>query len=203
MNATQILSKSEVLLVLQDLHRRGRRSANSRLNLIVFRLSCCCGLRVKEISGLNCGDVMLGSRPAIHIRKAITKGEAGRRKARIVPLWWDQGTRDDIARWLEYRQECGADAASPLLIGQSRGMRRRLTRSALQRRWRTAIRCLGAERVRQLHIHCGRHSFCSLSLAAGRNLIEVRDAAGHSNVATTSIYLHACGDRELPDVFGS
>ena len=50
------------------------------------------------------------------------------------------------------------------------------------------------ERVQELSIHAGRHSFCSHALAGGRNLIEVRDAAGHANVATTSAYLHAVHD---------
>ena len=42
----------------------------------------------------------------------------------------------------------------------------------------------------QITIHHGRHSFCSHALGGGRTLAEVRDAAGHANVATTSIYTH-------------
>ncbi len=45
-----------------------------------------------------------------------------------------------------------------------------------------------------LSIHCGRHSFVSHSLAGGRTLAEIRDAAGHANVSTTSIYLHIVHD---------
>ena len=41
-----------------------------------------------------------------------------------------------------------------------------------------------------LTIHHGRHTFISHALAGGRTLAEVRDAAGHSSVLVTSVYLH-------------
>jgi len=47
--------------------------------------------------------------------------------------------------------------------------------------------------ARELTIHHGRHTFCSHA-AKLRTLVEVRDAAGHSNIATTSIYLHTVTD---------
>ena len=54
-----------------------------------------------------------------------------------------------------------------------------------------------------LTIHHGRHTFISHALAGGRTLAEVRDAAGHSNVSTTSGYLHvAVEDDELGNLFG-
>ncbi len=40
----------------------------------------------------------------------------------------------------------------------------------------------------------GHHSFVSHALAGGRSLAEVRDAAGHANIATTSVYLHIATD---------
>src|SRR5687767_2722833 len=54
----------------------------------------------------------------------------------------------------------------------------------------TACRVLGAERLENLTIHHGRHTFISHALAGGRTLAEVRDAVGHSNVSITSGYLH-------------
>ena len=51
-------------------------------------------------------------------------------------------------------------------------------------------RVLGTERQAELTIHHGRHSFVSHALAGGRTLAEVRDAAGHANIATTSVYVH-------------
>jgi site-specific recombinase XerD len=65
-----------------------------------------------------------------------------------------------------------------------------------ERRFKTAIGCLGSERVKVLSIHCGRHSFCSHALAGGRTVVEVRDAAGHASVSTTNIYLHLVEEDE-------
>jgi len=53
---------------------------------------------------------------------------------------------------------------------------------------------LGAARLVTLTIHHGRHTFISHTLAGGRTLAEVRDAAGHANVSLTSGYLHFAVD---------
>ena len=36
--------------MLAELHRKASRSKNTRLNLVIFRLACCCGLRASEIA---------------------------------------------------------------------------------------------------------------------------------------------------------
>lgn len=203
MDGSKILSRSEVAAVLADLERRGKRSLNSRLNLIVFRLSCCCGLRAKEIVGLDMGDVAVSSpRSAIRVRKEITKGQDGKRRSRIVPLWWDAGTAADIAAWKQFRLDSGAGKDDPFLCQQQPGHTgKRINESLAAKRWRTAIKTLGTARAKQLSIHCGRHSYCTHALFVGRSLAEVRDAAGHRNISTTSIYLHYLERPGIPDLF--
>ena len=204
MLSARILLRDEVAVVLKDLRRRSRRSINARRNLIVFRLACCCGLRCCEIAGLNLDDVCVdGPKPLIRVRRAITKGESAKRMARDVPLWWDAGTLADIATWKAYRLATGAALDSPFICGvlqESLGARR--DRRSLFKYWRTAIAALGIERVRQLSIHKGRHSFCSHALDAGHSLVEVRDAAGHSSANMTSKYLHLLPREHCADIFG-
>lgn len=203
MDGSKILTREEVQHVLFDLKVRAKRSINSRLNKIIFRLSCCCGLRVKEICGLDLGDVMAGGpRPGIRVRKDITKGREGKRRARLVPLWWDAGTLADIAAWLEYRRASGASKDDPFVCGHTKGCwGERLTEDRAAKRWRTAISVLGQERRMQLSIHCGRHSFCSHALGIGRSLAEVRDAAGHASISSTNIYLHFLEKTGVQDLF--
>jgi integrase len=55
--ATKILTRGELATVLADLKRKAERSAGARLNLVIFRLACCCGLRVSEIAGLRLADI--------------------------------------------------------------------------------------------------------------------------------------------------
>jgi integrase len=73
-----------------------------------------------------------------------------------------------------------------------------LQRHALRRRFLSACGVLGRERARTLTIHHGRHTFISHALAGGRSLAEVQAAAGHSNVAVTSAYLHIVVDDAEP-----
>lgn len=200
-DATQILSRSEIAEVIADLKRKAKRSINTRQNLMVFRLATCCGLRVSEIVGLNLGDLRLGiGRPYIQVRKTIAKGG----KARRVPLWWDAGTLADLEAWKHERQQQGGRTSDPVVCSQQTGtMGGRLDRFNVRKRFLSSCRCLGPERVKELTIHHGRHSFVSHALAGGRSLAEVRDAAGHSNVSITSIYTHVATDDDegVGDIF--
>ena len=203
LDPTMILSREEVMAVIQDLRRRAKRSISSRMNLAIFRLSACCGLRCKEIQGIEADDFILGgARPILRVRKAITKGREDQRKARKVPLWWDKGTYSDLAAWLdEARRNTGL--SNPLVIHNLRegSIGKQLCRRVVAARWTTAIRVLGPDRVKQLSIHKGRHTFISHALHAGHSLPAVRDAAGHASINRTSIYLHAINDDKVPDIF--
>ncbi len=207
------LTLDEVIRVVADLRRLAKRRMSPRLNLTIFRLACCCGLRRGEISGLLLGDVNLtGPEPFLHIRAEITKadpvptpeGQPHQRRAheRYVPLWWDSQTLADITWWYEYRTKVmGDEPDQPFVCGLSiLNHRKVLPDFQIARRWRTAIRCLGPERVEQLSVHCGRHTAATLSLEAGRSMLEVQAMMGHRDPRTTSIYLHAI-NRNLPDVF--
>jgi CheY-like chemotaxis protein len=75
--------------------------------------------------------------------------------------------------------------------------------SHLRKRFRTACKVLGAERIDRPTIQHGRHTFISHSLAGGRTLAEARDAAGHANVSITSGYLLvAVADEEVGKLVG-
>ena len=197
---TKILGRSEIADVLADLKRK-HRSVNTRQNLIIFRLATCCGLRVTEICGLSLSDVKLAIRkPYLRIRKAYAKGK----KPRRVPLWWDKGTLADLEAWHAERKSQGAKANDFFVCAQSkRAFGNQLTRQNVRKRFISSCDVLGVERQNELTIHHGRHSFISHALAGGRSLAEARDAAGHSNISTTSVYTHVAVDDndEIGDLF--
>ena len=86
---TKVLTRREIHAVLADLRSRATRSKNARLNLVIFRLATCCGLRASEIAQLHTNDIRVEMpRPHIRIRVGASKGG----KSRRVPLWW--GSRD-------------------------------------------------------------------------------------------------------------
>ena len=64
---TKILTRGEMAAVLADLRRKAPRSKNTRLNLVIFRLAACCGLRASEIAMLQVADVRT-ELPRPHLR---------------------------------------------------------------------------------------------------------------------------------------
>jgi integrase len=197
---SKILQPEEIRLVLADLARRGRRSLNSRMNRIVFRLACCAGLRASEIAGLVLADVQVDStRPQIRVRKEIAKGH----KPRKVPLTWDEGTLNDLCDWKRFRREQGAGDDDRFVCSQHRDtLGKPLDRRNLRKRFKVACRCLGPERLAELTIHHGRHSFVSHTLHGGRSITEVRAAVGHASLSVTSLYSHLVEDSgEIGNLF--
>ena len=197
---SKILQPREIKLILADLARKGRRSLNTRMNRVIFRLACCAGLRVSEIGGLTLADVQVDStRPQIRVRKEIAKNH----RPRKVPLTWDQGTLDDLREWKRFRRERGADDNARFVCSQHKdALSNALDRRNLRLRFKSCCKCLGPERQSELTIHCGRHSFISHALHRGRSITEAREAAGHRSIQTTSLYAHLVEDSgEIGNLF--
>jgi integrase/recombinase XerD len=155
-------------------------------------LACCCGLRVSEIAALQLDDVVVDvPRPHLRLRRGATKGG----RSRCAPLWWDAGTLDDLLAWKAQRVAHGAGGGDPFVCSvQVHRHGLPLRRAALRRRFLSACKILGIARLQTLTIHHGRHTFISHALAGGRSLAEVRGAAGHASLLTTSVYLHVAVD---------
>ena len=143
------------------------------------------------------------SEPSLKIPKAIAKGRKTKRvngqrvqvgnraTARHVPLWWDQGTLDDIRAWKHERERQGAGANDYFICAQQDGVSgRRLDRRNARTRFIRACKALGEDRAGEITIHDGRHSFISHALAGGRSLAEVAEAVGFNDITTTEIYTH-------------
>ncbi len=188
LDESKILTRRELATVLAVVPR----TANQNRNRIILRLACCCGLRVSEIVALRMDDVVVGaSRPHLRLRRETTKGK----RPRSVPLWWDAGTLEDLTAWQADRLEQGAAERDPFVCSVQANRRGEpIQRAAIRRRFLSACKVLGPERLGTLTIHHGRHTFISHALAGGRTLAKVRAAAGHSNVAVTSAYLHLVVD---------
>jgi integrase len=197
---SKILQPNEIARVLADLARKSRRSLNTRMNRVIFRLSTCCGLRASEVAQITLADVQVdSSQPKIRIRREVGKG----RKARKVPLHWDATTLSDLSDWKRFRREQGASDDAPFVCSQHRDtLGNHLDRRNLRKRFKVVCKCLGPERQAELSIHNGRHSFVSHAINGGRSVVEARDAAGHSSLAITSVYAHLVeSDEQVGNLF--
>jgi site-specific recombinase XerD len=138
------------------------------------------GLRVSELTGLNCGDVTLGT-------GANVRCEGKGRRQRAVPL--TSPVEALLRVWLRERAGRPTDPLFPTRTG------RNLSRDAVALRVSThastaAQRCpslLG----KRIHPHVLRHSCAMSLLQAGVDTSVIALWLGHAGVRSTDAYLHA------------
>ncbi len=138
------------------------------------------GLRVSELIGLRCGDVVLGT--GAHIR-CLGKG----RKERCTPLRRD--TAKVLQTWLKERRANSDQPLFPSMRGD------RMSRDAVEHLVRkhcltASLSCpsLAGKRVSP---HTLRHSTAMELLQHGVDQSVIALWLGHESIETTQIYLHA------------
>ena len=167
--------RDHALLTACDLSRwEGRRD---RALLLVAAQT---GLRVSELTGLNCGDVTLGTGASV---RCLGKG----RKHRAVPL--TTPTQAVLRVWMTERAGLPGQPLFPTRTG------RRLSTDAVQRLVRqhaaaAAVRCPSI-RPDKLHPHILRHSCAMTLLHAGVDTAVIALWLGHADIRSTNAYLHA------------
>ena len=146
----------------------------------MLTLAAHAGLRVSELIGLNCDDVVLGT--GAHVR-CHGKG----RKQRAVPLTND--AQAVLATWLGERAGRPHDPLFPTRTG------RRLSRDAVEQRVSTHAKTAAATSAslknKALHPHVLRHSCAMSLLQAGVDTSVIALWLGHADVRSTQPYLHA------------
>lgn len=138
------------------------------------------GLRLSEITGLNCADVTLGIGANV---RCLGKG----RKHRAVPL--TSPTHKVLRVWLAER---GGQPPEPLFPTRTG---RRLSADAVQRLVHghaiTAARRCPSIQPERLHPHVLRHSCAMALLHAGVDTAVIALWLGHADLRSTNAYLHA------------
>ena len=165
----------DALLAACDLSRwEGRR--DRALLLVALQT----GLRVSELTGLNCGDVTLGTGASV---RCLGKG----RKHRAVPL--TTPTQAVLRAWMTERAGLPGQPLFPARTG------RRLSTDAVQRlvHLHAAAAALSCPSIRpdKLHPHILRHSCAMTLLHAGVDTAVIALWLGHADIRSTNAYLHA------------
>ncbi len=160
----------------------------------LVRVAAYAGLRRGELVALRWRDVDFAGRKII-VRRSLSGETEVRstksRPAREVPLPAQASSAlDRISQRGEFT---GADD----YVFCSR-LGRRLDPSAMRRRFERARDAAGLESLR---FHDLRHTYGSLLVAGGIDLVSVKAAMGHARITTTERYLHARPAGELADRF--
>ncbi|MFD7586488.1 tyrosine-type recombinase/integrase [Kitasatospora sp. NPDC059811] len=165
----------DALLAAPDPRRWEGRRDKAMLALAVQT-----GLRVSELTGLDCDDVTLGE-------GASVRCEGKGRKHRAVPL--DRSVQDLLRAWLGERS---GKRGEPLFCTRTG---RRLTRDAVAQR--LAIHVQAAAEAcptlldKRVHPHVLRHSCAMSLLQAGVDTTVIALWLGHAGVRSTDAYVHA------------
>ena len=138
------------------------------------------GLRVSELIGLTCHDVVLGT--GAHVR-CSGKG----RKERATPL--TASTVAVLDAWLDGR---GVEAHPPLFpTRQGTALRRSGVTVLVARHVKVAAECCPSLATKKVSPHVLRHTAAMRLLHAGVDTSVIALWLGHESVETTQIYLHA------------
>ncbi len=173
---------------------RDARAAEDAQDAELIRVAAFAGLRRGELVALRWREVDFAGRK-LTVRRALS-GETEvsstkSRRTRQVPLPQQAAgalmrlsDRDEFTRPDDY------------VFANRFG--RRIDPSALRRRFERARDAAGLQRLR---FHDLRHTYGSLLVAGGIDLVSVKAAMGHSRITTTERYLHARPAGEQADRF--
>lgn len=140
--------------------KRLMRNTKQKHHRVAFLLAWGSGLRISEVINLKPNNIYFKEKKIL-----IQQGKGG--KDRIVPL--PKLFRQDLLKYL------------PLKI----------TARSLQRAFKSSAKRAGILKTKPTaHFHSLRHGFASECLKRGMSLQDTRFFMGHSNISTTSIYLH-------------
>ncbi len=157
-----------------------RNSWEGRRDYVLLVLTIQTGLRVSELIGLNCADVILGT--GAHVR-CHGKG----RKERMTPL--TALTAATLRVWLAERAGHPPDPLFPTRTG------RRLSRDAVQHRITkhkaVAERQCSSLKAKRITPHVLRHTAAMQLLHAGVDTSVIALWLGHEDIRSTQMYLHA------------
>ena len=133
------------------------------------------GLRLAELTDLNCGDV------DIHDATVHVTGKGN--KDRIVPV--GRHALRAIAIWNKSRVQLAAPEEKALFVSK-RGTR--ISGRSVQARVSHWAKLQGIDT--KVSPHLFRHSFATHVLESSHDLRGVQELLGHANISTTQVYTH-------------
>ena len=174
--------KDEVQAVLDAPDPSTREGIRDRAML---HLAVCAGLRVSELTGLRIADVGAQSTSI----RVLGKG----RRERALPLW--KSAASALRAWLAVR---GTNVTSEVFVN-ARGepLSRWGVAYILRRHVATASQRCSSLAGKQASPHVLRHTCAMIVLQSTQDIRKVSLWLGHSNLATTEVYVRADPSQKL------
>lgn len=177
------LAREEIDALFGAIAENSREKSVDR-NLLLFSFLTVLCMRVSEAAGVRLQDVDL---------KAATIW-VHRKGGKLVKLPLNTDLRQKIDTWLEKRKEWPGADSGWLFLSNRGGC---LSVRQIQDLTKGFLKSAGILK-RNMSPHLLRHSGASFYLATGTDIKTVQNLLGHSNLATTSRYVHA-GEKAMED----
>lgn len=165
---------------------------NALKRRVIIKLLYYCGLRSRELTKMKLTQIECqGSGEPIRIR-VIGKGD----KERVVPI--PEPMQKDLMRWMGHRMQLkdwnysrkysrtAEYIHSKYLFPSPAG--KELSYESLSKVVKGA--CKGAGIEKNVTPHALRHTYATNLLRRGVSITTIKDALGHTSIATTQIYAH-------------
>jgi integrase/recombinase XerD len=158
----------------------GRSTWTGRRDHAMLTLAIQTGLRISELAGLICADVVLTA--GAHVR-CLGKGRK-QRHTPLLPL-----SVDVLRTWLAERHGSPSEPLFPTSTGGP------MSRDAIERRIslhvRAAAHACPSLSTKKVSAHTLRHTAAMRLLLSGVDVTVIALWLGHEQVTTTNVYLHA------------
>lgn len=177
MRTVEWLDKAEIQALVAAPDMNSRQGRRDRALLLVMVQT---GVRVSELTGLNCGDVELGA--GAHVRVS-GKG----RRQRSTPLREDAVTV--LREWMKERR--GEDHQPLFPSNRNRQLSCDTVAWIVSKHVSQASQSCPSLRNRRISPHCLRHTAAMSLLRQGVPVTIIALWLGHQSVESTMKYLHA------------
>ena len=173
------------------------KSRSPERDTLMLLLGLTMGLRLSEIASLKPGDFHPDTIDPTHLR-IIGKGN----KERLVPV--PSVVREALSAWLSEREKqlASRKAHADLLFTSQRKKNdgsMNATRETVGQVYERVVDSAGLKQKGR-RVHVARHSFATLVLESGADILTVSELLGHSSIATTHVYVKANPERMMSAV---
>ena len=168
----ETLTDAECKALIGKVSRRSTTGIRNRALLVVLWRA---GLRVSEALALRPSDLDVEA-------EELTVLSGKGKKRRTVRL--DSGAMAEVLRWVDRRDSLDLNGHRPLFCTLQGGKLSAVYVRALLKRLAAQA---GVEK--RVNPHALRHTFASELVREGYSMPDIRDALGHSSLATTDTYL--------------
>ena len=154
---------------------------NGLRHRVILTLLYDSGCRVQELCDLMIKDIKVGSNPTVRLH-----GKGNKYRTVIISV----NTATLVSEYIN-RQRRTALIDQPLIINRKREKMSRDGVNYIIEKYAQKIRCSNPAFPVDIHAHGFRHSKSMHMLAAGINIVYIRDFLGHEDISTTMVYSRA------------